>query len=219
MLFGIIGMTYLGVREFPSVDPPVISVSTSYPGANSDVIETQITEPLEQSINGIPGIRTLTSRSSQGRSSISVEFELTVDMDNAANDVRDKVSQAQRYLPRDCDPPTVSKADADASPIMMISVKSRQRSLLELSEIAELTLKEQLQTVSGVSAVLIWGEKRYAMRIWLDPARLNNFHLTTNDVIAALQAQNAVTPAGEPVLAFLVDDDRLVAHNTVCLLI
>ena len=172
MLFGIIGMTYLGVREFPSVDPPVISVSTSYPGANSDVIETQITEPLEQSINGIPGIRTLTSRSSQGRSSISVEFELTVDMDNAANDVRDKVSQAQRYLPRDCDPPTVSKADADASPIMMISVKSRQRSLLELSEIAELTLKEQLQTVSGVSAVLIWGEKRYAMRIWLDPRRM-----------------------------------------------
>lgn len=196
MLFGIIGMTYLGVREFPSVDPPVISVSTSYPGANSDVIETQITEPLEQSINGIPGIRTLTSRSSQGRSSISVEFELTVDMDNAANDVRDKVSQAQRYLPRDCDPPTVSKADADASPIMMISVKSRQRSLLELSEIAELTLKEQLQTVSGVSAVLIWGEKRYAMRIWLDPAKLAGYQMTPLDVRNAILRENVELPAG-----------------------
>jgi multidrug efflux pump len=196
LLFGIIGMTYLGVREFPSVDPPVISVSTSYPGANSDVIETQITEPLEQSINGIPGIRTLTSRSSQGRSSISVEFQLSVDMDNAANDVRDKVSQAQRYLPRDCDPPTVSKADADASPIMMISVKSTQRSLLELSEIAELTLKEQLQTVSGVSAVLIWGEKRYAMRIWLDPAKLVGYQMTPLDVRNAILRENVELPAG-----------------------
>src|SRR5512135_2144510 len=155
LLFGIVGLTFLGIREFPSVDPPLISVSTSYPGANSDVIETQITEPLEQSINGIQGIRTLTSRSSQGRSSISVEFELSVNMETAANDVRDKVSQAQRYLPRDCDPPTVSKADADASPIMMIAVKSAQRSLLELSEIADLTFKEQLQTISGVSAVSI----------------------------------------------------------------
>ena len=196
LLFGIIGMTYLGIREFPSVDPPIISVSTSYPGANSDVIETQITEPLEQSINGIPGIRTLTSRSSQGRSSISVEFELSVDMDNAANDVRDKVSQAQRYLPRDCDPPTVSKADADANPIMMVIVKSSQRSLLELSEIADLTLKEQLQTVSGVSAVMIWGEKRYAMRIWLDPAKLAGYQMTPLDVRNAILRENVELPAG-----------------------
>ncbi|MDO8896829.1 MAG: efflux RND transporter permease subunit, partial [Bacteroidales bacterium] len=178
LLFGLIGMTYLGVREFPSVDPPIISVRTSYPGANSDVIETQITEPLEQSINGIPGIRTLTSSSRQGSSNITVEFELSVDMEAAANDVRDKVSQAQRFLPRDCDPPTVSKADADASPIMMIAVKSTQRSLLEISEIAELTFKEQLQTISGVSAVMIWGEKRYAMRIWLDPAKLAGYQMT-----------------------------------------
>ena len=196
LLFGIIGMTYLGIREFPSVDPPIISVSTSYPGANSDVIETQITEPLEQSINGIPGIRTLTSRSSQGRSSISVEFELSVDMDNAANDVRDKVSQAQRYLPRDCDPPTVSKADADANPIMMVIVKSPQRFLLELSEIADLTLKEQLQTVSGVSAVMIWGEKRYAMRIWLDPAKLAGYQMTPLDVRNAILRENVELPAG-----------------------
>jgi multidrug efflux pump len=196
LIFGGIGITYLGIREFPSVDPPIISVSTSYPGANSDVIETQITEPLEQSINGIPGIRTLTSRSSQGRSEVTVEFELTIDLETAANDVRDKVSQAQRYLPRDCDPPTVSKADADASPIMFIAVKSPKRSLLELSEIAELTFKEQLQTISGVSAVQIWGEKRYAMRIWLDPAKLAGYQMTPLDVRNAIIRENIELPAG-----------------------
>ncbi len=196
LLFGGIGLTFLGVREFPSVDPPIISVSTSYPGANSDVIETQITEPLEQSINGIPGIRTLTSRSSQGYSNITVEFELSVDMETAANDVRDKVSQAQRYLPRDGDPPIVSKADADANPILMITVKSPKRSLLELSEIAELTFKEQLQTVSGVSAVNIWGEKRYAMRIWLDPQKLAGYQMTPLDVRNAIERENVELPAG-----------------------
>lgn len=196
LLFGAIGMTFLGVREFPSVDPPIISVSTSYPGANSDVIESQITEPLEQSINGIPGIRTLTSSSSQGSSRITVEFELSVDLETAANDVRDKVSQAQRYLPRDTDPPIVSKADADASPILMVAVQSPKRSLLELSEIAELTFKEQLQTVNGVSAVNIWGEKRYAMRIWLDPAKLAGYQMTPLDVRNAIVRENVELPAG-----------------------
>lgn len=196
LLFGGIGITYLGIREFPSVDPPIISVSTSYPGANSDVVETQITEPLEQSINGIPGIRTLSSSSSQGRSNITVEFELSVDLETAANDVRDKVSQAQRFLPRDCDPPTVSKADADANPIMFLAVKSPKRSLLELSEIAELTFKEQLQTISGVSAVMIWGEKRYAMRIWLDPAKLAGYQMTPLDVRNAILRENVELPAG-----------------------
>lgn len=196
VLFGAIGITFLGVREFPSVDPPIISVRTSYPGANSDVIETQITEPLEQQINGIPGIRTLTSRSSQGSSNITVEFELSVDLETAANDVRDKVSQGQRYLPRDCDPPIVSKADADATPILFVAVKSPQRSLLELSEIAELTFKEQLQTISGVSAVQIWGEKRYAMRLWLDPAKLAGYRLTPLDVQSAISRENVELPAG-----------------------
>jgi len=196
LLFGVIGMTYLGIREFPSVDPPIISVSTSYPGANSDVVETQITEPLEQSINGIPGIRTLTSRSSQGRSEVTVEFELSVDLETAANDVRDKVSQAQRFLPRDCDPPTVAKADADASPIMFVAVKSPKRSLLELTEIAELTFKEQLQTISGVSSIMIWGEKRYAMRIWLDPAKLAGYQMSPLDVRNAIIRENIELPAG-----------------------
>jgi multidrug efflux pump len=196
VLFGFIGMTFLGVREFPSVDPPIITVSTSYPGANSDVIETQITEPLEQSINGIPGVRTLTSSSSQGSSRITVEFELSVDMETAANDVRDKVSQAQRRLPRDVDPPTVSKADADASPIMFIAIQSEQRSLLELSEIAELTFKEQLQTIPGVSAIMIWGQKRYAMRLWLDPDKLAGYGLTPLDVRNAIGRENIELPSG-----------------------
>jgi len=196
LIFGLIGMTYLGIREFPSVDPPLITVSTSYPGANSDVIETQITEPLEQSINGIPGIRTLTSVSRQGGSNITVEFELTVDMETAANDVRDKVSQATRMLPRDVDPPTVSKADADASPIIFVAIKSDKRSLLELSEIAELTFKEQLQTISGVSGIWIWGQKRYAMRLWIDPAKLAGYGLTPLDVRNAISRENIELPSG-----------------------
>jgi multidrug efflux pump len=196
LLFGAIGMTFLGVREFPSVDPPIIDVRASYPGANSDVIETQITEPLEQAINGIPGIRSLTSVSRQGSSNITVEFELSVDMETAANDVRDKVAQAQRLLPRDADPPIVAKADADASPIMFINIQSAERSLLELSEIAELTFKEQLQTISGVSAVMIWGEKRWAMRLWLDPVKLAGYGLTPLDVRNAIGRENVELPAG-----------------------
>jgi multidrug efflux pump len=196
ILFGLIGVTYLGVREFPSVDPAIITVSTYYPGANSDVIETQITEPLEQSINGIPGIRTLTSISRQGGSNIIVEFELSVDLETAANDVRDKVSQAQRLLPKDVDPPVVSKADADASPIIMIAIKSTKRSLLELSEIAELTFKEQLQTIPGVSAVMIWGQKRYAMRLWLDPAKLAGYGMTPLDIRNAIGRENVELPSG-----------------------
>ena len=196
LLFGFVGLTYLGVREFPSVDPAIITVQTSYPGANSDVIETQITEPLEQNINGIPGVRSLTSVSSQGRSQITVEFELSVDLETAANDVRDKVSQATRLLPRDCDPPTVAKADADANPILFLTVESSKRSLLQLSEIADLTLKEQLQTISGVSAVSIFGEKRYSMRLWIDPAKLAGYGLTPMDVRNAISRENVELPSG-----------------------
>ncbi len=196
LLFGFVGLTYLGVREFPSVDPAIISVSTSYPGANSDVIETQITEPLEQSINGIPGVRSLTSTSRQGNSRITVEFELSVDMETAANDVRDKVSQAMRRLPRDTDPPTVSKADADSSPIMFLTVESKKRSLLEISEVAELTLKEQLQTISGVASIMIWGQKRYAMRLWLDPVKLAGYKLTPLDVRNSINRENVELPSG-----------------------
>jgi len=196
LLFGVVGVTFLGIREFPSVDPAIITVSTSYPGANSDVIETQITEPLEQNINGIPGVRSLTSVSRQGGSNITVEFELSVDLETAANDVRDKVSQAMRLLPRDCDPPIVTKADADANPILFLTVESSKRSLLELSEVADLTLKEQLQTISGVSAVNIFGEKRYSMRLWIDPVRLAGYQLTPMDVRNAISRENVELPSG-----------------------
>ncbi len=195
-LLGVIGYTYLGVREYPNVDNPIITVDVSYPGANADVIENQITEPLEQNINGIPGIRSLSSQSSQGRSRITVEFELSVDLETAANDVRDKVSRAQRYLPRDADPPTVSKADADANPIIQITIESEKRSLLELSEIAELTVKERLQTIPNVSAVEIWGENRYSMRLWLDPVKMAVYGITPMDVKNAVDKENVELPSG-----------------------
>lgn len=196
LIFGGIGFTSLGVREYPSVDNPIISVSCSYAGANADVIENQITEPLEQNINGIPGIRSLTSVSQQGSCRITVEFELSVDLETAANDVRDKVSRAQRFLPRDCDPPTVSKADADASPILMVALQSDKRSLLELSEIADLTVKEQLQTISDVSSVNIWGEKRYSMRLWLDPIKMAGYGITPSDIKKAIDKENIELPSG-----------------------
>lgn len=196
IIFGVIGYTFLGTREFPSVDRPIITVNVSYPGANADVIMNQITEPLEQNINGIPGIRSLSSSSSQGSCRITIEFELNVDMETAANDVRDKVSRAQRYLPRDCDPPTVSKADADAQPILQVAVMSESRSLLEVSDIAELTVKERLQTIPDVSGVDLWGQKRYSMRLWLDPVRMGAYGITPMDVKSALDRENVELPSG-----------------------
>ncbi|HEX2618274.1 MAG TPA: efflux RND transporter permease subunit, partial [Flavobacteriales bacterium] len=187
VLFGIIGFTYLGVREYPSVDPPVITVTTNYAGANADIIESQITEPLEESINGIAGIRSLTSTSSAGRSTVVVEFELDVDLEAAANDVRDRVSQAVRNLPADVDPPVTVKSDADANPIVSMTIQSDQRSLLELTDIATNQFKERLQTIPGVSQINIWGEKKYSMKLLLDPAKMAAFQVAPQDVSAALQ--------------------------------
>ena len=196
VLFGIIGYTYLGIREYPSIDPPVITVNTSYVGANADVIESQITEPLEEQINGIAGIRSLTSVSRDGGSNISVEFNVDVDLETAANDVRDRVSRAQRNLPQDVDPPIVSKADADAVPIVFLNVKSDQKSLLELSDVALNTFKERLQTIPGVSQVMIWGERRYSMRLWMDPAKLAAYNITPLDIRNALNRENIELPSG-----------------------
>ena len=196
VLFGVIGFLFLGVREYPSVDPPVITVSTNYTGANADVVEAQITEPLEESINGIAGIRTLTSSSADGRSTIRVEFQLGVDMDNAANDVRDRVSRSMRNLPADVDPPVISKADADANPILSMTIQSDRLSLLELSAIANDVFKERLQTIPGVSEIRIWGEKRYAMKLLIDPARLASHGLTPLDVRNALNRENVELPSG-----------------------
>lgn len=196
VLFGFVGFTFLGVREFPSVDPPVITVTTSYVGANSDVIESQITEPLEDAINGVPGIRTLTSVSREGRSSITVEFELGVSLEAAANDVRDKVSGALYNLPPDVDPPVVEKADADSSPIIFMSIISDKRDLLELSRITEVMFKERLQTIPGVSSVQIWGQRRYSMRLWMDPIKLASLKLAPSDVLNALNRENVELPSG-----------------------
>ncbi len=196
LLFGGIGISLLGIREYPSVDPPVINVSTSYVGANADVILAQITEPLEEQINGIQGIKSLTSTSSDGRSNITVEFEVGADLEAAANDVRDKVSGAQRNLPPDAEPPVVSKADADSQPIVGVNVKSNKRSLLELSEIADNIFKERLQTIPGVSRIQIWGEKEYAIRLRMDPLKMASYGITPMDVLSKVQSENVELPSG-----------------------
>ena len=198
VLFGIIGFTFLGVRDYPAIDPPNVSVSTSYPGANADIIESQITEPLEKAINGIAGIKNMTSSSSQGQSNINIEFDLSVDMETAANDVRDKVSQAVRSLPQDLDaPPVVSKADASSDNIIAMTVQSNTRNQLQITEYANNVLVERLQTIPGVSSIRIWGEKKYAMRIWFDPSKLSSYNLTAGDIEDALNRENVELPSGK----------------------
>jgi multidrug efflux pump len=198
VLFGVIGFTFLGVRDYPAIDPPNVSVRTSYPGANADIIESQITEPLEKSINGIPGIKNITSSSSVGQSNINIEFDLGVDLETAANDVRDKVSTAGRSLPRDLDsPPVVSKEDASSDAIIAMTVQSLTRNPLELTEYANNVLVERLETIPGVSSIRVWGEKRYAMRLWLDPSKLSAYGLTPLDVQSALTKQHIELPSGK----------------------
>lgn len=196
IIFGIIGISFLGIREFPSVDPPVVNVRTTYVGANADVIEAQITEPLEEGINGISGIKSLTSISNDGGSSITVEFDVGANMEAAANDVRDRVSRAQRNLPPDAEPPIVTKQDADTQPIVFLNVQSNQRSLLELSDIANNVFKERLQTIDGVSEIRIWGEKEYAIRLRMDPLRMASYGVTPLDVLSKVQSENVELPTG-----------------------
>lgn len=198
IVFGIIGFSFLGVRDYPAIDPPNVNVSTSYSGANADIIESQITEPLEKAINGIAGIKNITSSSSVGRSNINIEFELSVDLEAAANDVRDKVSQAVRSLPQDLtSPPVVSKADANSDAIISMTVQSNTKNQLELTEYCNNVLVERLQTIPGVSSIQVWGERRYAMRIWLDPSKLSAYSLTALDVQQALNRENVELPSGK----------------------
>ncbi|MFC6997805.1 efflux RND transporter permease subunit [Rufibacter roseus] len=196
MVFGFIGLSSLGVREYPSVDAPIVNVSTSYTGANAETIESEITEPIEEALNSIAGIRTITSSSSEGSSRITVEFNLEVDMEAAANDVRDKVSGVQRRLPEDAEPPTVSKQDADANPIIFLGIQSNTRSLLDLSDVANTLFKERLETIPGVSTINIWGDKRFSMRLWMDPIKLSALGVTPTDVRNALANQNLELPSG-----------------------
>lgn len=196
--FGLIGYKYLGVREFPSIDPPIITVRTSYTGAAAEVIESQITEPLEKGLNGIEGIRSISSSSSQGNSQITVEFNLDANLESAANDVRDKVSQAVRQLPQDIDAlPTVTKSDANSDAILSLTLQSDSKNQLQVSDYAENVIAERLQTIPGVSTVQIWGQKKYAMRIWMDPAKLASFKLTPLDVKQALDRENVELPSGK----------------------
>jgi len=196
VIFGFIGASFLGVREYPNIDPPIITVSCSFTGANAEIIESQITEPLEESINGVAGIKSITSTSRDGRSNIKIEFGLNIDIEDAANDVRDRVSQAINSLPPDVDPPVVYKADADANPILSVSISSPTRNLLELSDMGNRIFKERLQTIPGVSAIELWGEKRYSMRIWIDPVRLASYKLTPLEVSSALSSENIELPSG-----------------------
>ena len=198
ILFGVVGFTFLAVRDYPAIDPAVVTVNTSYTGANPDIIESQITEPLEKQVNGIPGIKTITSSSSLGSSNISVEFELGVDLEVAASDVRDKVGQAARSLPQDIDaPPVVTKADANSDFILILAVQSRTKGLMELSDYAENVLQQQFQTINQVSSVNIFGQKRYAMRIWLNPDKMNAFGVTFSDIRTALNSENIDLPPGK----------------------
>ena len=198
ILFGLIGYSFLGVREFPSIDPAQVSIRTNYTGANSDIIESQITEPLEKAINSIDGIRNVTSSSIQGSSNITVEFNLNKDLEEAANDVRDKVSQATRSLPQDIDaPPVVSKADANSDAIISMTIQSDTRNELELSDFAENVIGQRLETIPGVSGIQIWGQKRYAMRLWIDPVKLASYGCTVSEVRSALSKQNVELPSGK----------------------
>ncbi len=198
VLFGIIGYTYLSVREYPAIDPPTITVSTNYAGANADIIESQVTEPIEKVINGIPGIKTITSSSSVGRSNITVEFNVGENLESAANDVRDKVGQAVKNLPQDIDaPPVVTKADANSDFVILMGVQSRTKNLMELSDYAENVLQEQLQTIPEVSGVNILGQKRPSMRIWISPDKMNAYHIAFSDIRTALEKENVEIPSGK----------------------
>ena len=196
ILFGIIGLMRLPVRELPNIDPPIVSVQTVYPGANAQVVETEVTERLEEELNSIEGIKTLTSESKEQVSNITIEFNLSRPVDTAAQDVRDRVSRARGKLPEDIDEPIIAKQEADAQPIMWIALHSDRYDTLELSRIAERQLKDVLQTTPGVSQIVIGGEKRFAIRIWLDAAKMAARAVTVTDVETALRQQNVELPSG-----------------------
>jgi multidrug efflux pump len=196
VLFGIIGLSRLPVRELPDIDPPIVSVTTVYPGANAQVVETEVTERLEEAINNIEGIKTLTSESREQVSSIVVEFNLSRDIDLAAQDVRDRVSRVRGALPLDIREPVVAKQDADANAIMWITLNSERYTPLQLTTLAERQIKPRFQTIAGVSSIIIGGEKRYAMRLWLDSGRMSAKGVTVLDVQRALRQQNIELPSG-----------------------
>jgi hydrophobe/amphiphile efflux-1 (HAE1) family protein len=196
VLFGLIGLQRLPVRELPDIDPPIVSVITVYPGANAQVVETEITERLEEAINNIEGIKTLSSQSREQVSTITIEFDLSRDIDLAAQDVRDRVSRVRGLLPDFIDEPIVAKQDADAFPIIWLGLNSERYSTLELTTLAEKQIKNRFQTVRGVSSIMIGGEQRFAMRLWLDSEKMAAHQVTVLDVQQALKQQNIELPSG-----------------------
>ena len=196
LLLGYISFTRLPVREFPETDPPIVSVTTLYRGASPNVVETEITDVLEEQFTTIESVKTITSSSREQGSVITIEFELSRDVDEAANDVRDRVSRVSGQLPREAEDPIVAKVDVNAQPIMWLAVSSDQHTTLELSDVADRIIKERLQRLPGVGNVFIGGERRYAMRVWLDPLRMAAYGLTVQDVERAVRTENAEIPGG-----------------------
>jgi multidrug efflux pump len=196
IIFGIVGYRYLGVREFPEMDPPIVTVTTVYTGANAEIIRAQITDPLEEAINGIEGIRTITSVSTEQSSLITVEFNLNVDMEAGANDVRDRVSKSLRLLPKDIDPPIVEKQSANTTPIILVVIRSGTENIMAVNDVAENLVKERLQTIEGVGDIKVFGEKKYSMRLWLDPDKMSAGNITSVDVKHAVARQNIEKPSG-----------------------
>lgn len=196
VIFGLIAYFELGVREYPVVDPPVITITTSYTGANADIIEREITEPIESQVNAVSGIRTLTSVSMEGRSEIRVEFSIDTDLEVAANDVRDRVSRAVENLPEDANPPSVRKEDVDSDPIVFLNLTSDVRDRLELTQIARDVFRERLRTIDGISIVSVWGQQRYTIRLWMDPNLLAAYDVTPSDISDALSRENIELPTG-----------------------
>ena len=196
LLVGFIAFDRLTVREYPKIDLPVVTVETTYPGASASIIETQVTQIIEDSLSGIEGIDFMNSISRTEKSQISITFNIDRDPDSAAADVRDRVSRVSGQLPDDIDPPVVAKTEADAQPIIWLAFNSDRHNMMEVTEIADQRVKDQLQTVSGVANVLIFGERKYAMRIWLDPARMAAYKVIPKDIENTLSNQNVEIPAG-----------------------
>ena len=194
--FGVLSFGSLPLRELPDVDPPIVSISTTYPGASSAVVESRITKPLEDRLNGIDGIRTIEATSSDGASYITIEFELSREIADAANDVRERIARAIDDLPDESDPPEIYKAEADSSPILWLNFGSRTRSALELTDYAERYLVDRFSVLDGVARVRLSGDRRYAMRVWIDRVALAARQLTVNDVEDALRRENVELPAG-----------------------
>ncbi|MBW3550293.1 MAG: efflux RND transporter permease subunit [Proteobacteria bacterium] len=195
LLVGIIAYDRLAVRQIPNVDTPVITVNTAYPGASAQVIESQVTQPIEDSLSGVEGIEFMQSVSREQSSQVTVRFRLDRDPDGAASDVRDRVAQAQQFLPDEVDPPVIQKQEADAQPIIYLAFSSDRHSRVEIADIAERLVKDRIQTIPGVAQAQVFSST-YAMRVWLQPQRLAGFGLTPADVEAALRAQNVEIPAG-----------------------